>query len=57
MNWHCIEKNCMKINVIAETIPLNKAAFSKADVYYVNDLDVTSGILFVSLFTFYFYEA
>ncbi len=47
----------MKINVIAETIPLNKAAFSKANVYYVNDLDVTSGNLFVSLITFYFYEA
>ncbi len=47
----------MKINVIAETIPLNKVDFSKANVYYVNDLDVTSGILFVSLITFNFYEA
>ncbi len=44
----------MKINVIAKTIPLNKADISKADVYSVNDLDVTSGILFVSLITFFF---
>lgn len=47
-DWNC--------NVI-ETIPLNKAAVSKADVYSVNDSDVTSGILFVSLIKFYFYEA
>lgn len=42
---------------MTETIPLNEAEVSKADVYCVTNLDVTSGILFDSLIKFYFYEA